>query len=58
MFLGGEGRNYFGIFVPDRLNKIWKYYLEKGKTTISRNRGVDRMGWRKLDGTAITSSKK
>ena len=38
-FLGGEGRNYYGNIAPDSLNKIWKYYLGKGKTTISRNLG-------------------
>ena len=34
-FLGGEGRNYYGNTAPDQLNLKWKYYLGKGKTTIS-----------------------
>ena len=38
-FLGTEGRNYYGNSAPDSLNKIWEYYLGKGKTTISRNLG-------------------
>ena len=35
-FLGGEGRNYYGNTAPNQLNLKWKYYLGKGKTTISR----------------------
>ena len=38
-FLGGEGRNYYGNSAPDQLNLKWKYYLGKGKTTISRKHG-------------------
>lgn len=38
-FLGNEQRNYYGNVAPDSLNVIWKHYLGKGKTTISRNLG-------------------
>lgn len=38
-FLGGEKRNYYGNFAPSKLNVIWKTYLGKGKTTISRRGG-------------------
>ena len=38
-FLGNEQRNYYGDNAPDSLNIIWKHYLGKGKTTISRNLG-------------------
>lgn len=38
-FLGGEGRNYYGNTAPNQLNLKWKYYLGKGKTTISRKHG-------------------
>ena len=38
-FLGSEGRNYYGNNAPDQLNVKWKYYLGKGKTTISRKLG-------------------
>ena len=38
-FLGNEQRNYYGNNSPDSLNIIWKHYLGKGKTTISRNLG-------------------
>jgi outer membrane protein assembly factor BamB len=38
-FLGNYERNYYGNEAPDTLNIIWKHYLGKGKTTISRKRG-------------------
>lgn len=38
-FLGGETRSYYGNIAPDSLNVIWKTYLGKGKTTISRKSG-------------------
>ncbi len=36
-FLGNEQRNYYGNEAPDTLRIIWKHYLGKGKTTISKN---------------------
>ena len=38
-FLGNEGRNYSGDRAPDRLDVIWKHYLGKGETVISRKIG-------------------
>jgi outer membrane protein assembly factor BamB len=38
-FLGGEGRNYYGNEAPDRLELLWKFYLGKGKTVISKKIG-------------------
>lgn len=38
-FLGGFQRNYYGNEAPDTLRVIWKHYLGKGKTTISRKLG-------------------
>ena len=38
-FLGGEGRNYHGNEAPDRLDLLWKFYLGKGKTVISKKIG-------------------
>jgi outer membrane protein assembly factor BamB len=38
-FLGGEGRNYYGNEAPNRLDLLWKFYLGKGKTIISKNIG-------------------
>ncbi len=38
-FLGNFERNYYGNEAPDTLNVLWKLYLGKGKTTISRNLG-------------------
>jgi outer membrane protein assembly factor BamB len=38
-FLGGEGRNYYGNEAPSRLNLLWKFYLGKGKTVISKKIG-------------------
>jgi len=38
-FLGNEQRNYYGNEAPDNLDVIWKHYLGKGKTVISRNLG-------------------
>lgn len=47
-YLGGEQRNFYGNYAPDTLEVIWKTYLGKGKTTISRKAG-DRLwagsGW-------------
>ena len=38
-FLGNEKRNYYGNEAPDTLEIIWKHYLGKGETVISRNLG-------------------
>jgi outer membrane protein assembly factor BamB len=38
-FLGNEKRNYYGNEAPDELNIIWKHYLGKGITVISRKIG-------------------
>jgi len=38
-FLGNEKRNYYGNQAPSRLDLIWKVYLGKGKTVISRKIG-------------------
>jgi len=38
-FLGNEKRNYYGNEAPDNLDVVWKLWLGKGKTVISRNIG-------------------
>lgn len=38
-FLGNWERNYYGEGAPDTLGLIWKLYLGKGKTVISRKSG-------------------
>jgi outer membrane protein assembly factor BamB len=38
-FLGGEGRNYYGNEAPSQLKLLWKFYLGKGKTVISKKIG-------------------
>jgi outer membrane protein assembly factor BamB len=38
-FLGNEQRNYYGNEAPEYLDVIWKYYLGKGETVISRKIG-------------------
>lgn len=38
-FLGNSTRNYYGNEAPDSLNLIWKFYLGKGETVISRKLG-------------------
>ncbi|MGD2034755.1 MAG: hypothetical protein PVF73_06855 [Bacteroidales bacterium] len=38
-FLGNEKRNYYGEDPPDTLEVIWKLYLGKGETVISRKLG-------------------
>jgi outer membrane protein assembly factor BamB len=38
-FLGNEKRNFYGNTAPSRLDLIWKIYLGKGKTVISRKIG-------------------
>ena len=38
-FLGNEQRNYYGNRAPDKLDVIWKHYLGKGETVISRKLG-------------------
>jgi len=38
-FLGSEGRNYYGDSAPERLDVLWKLYLGKGETVISRKIG-------------------
>ncbi len=38
-FLGNETRNYYGNLAPDTLEIIWKHYLGKGITVISRKLG-------------------
>ncbi len=39
-FLGNWERNYYGENPPDRLDLVWKHYLGKGETVISRNIGT------------------
>ncbi|MBN2524278.1 MAG: hypothetical protein JXB24_13485 [Bacteroidales bacterium] len=38
-FLGNEQRNFYGINPPDTLEVLWKLYLGKGETIISRKLG-------------------
>jgi len=38
-FLGNEQRNYYGENAPAKMDIIWKLYLGKGKTIISRQIG-------------------
>ena len=38
-FLGNWERNYYGEKAPDKLDLIWKLYLGKGETVISRKSG-------------------
>jgi outer membrane protein assembly factor BamB len=38
-FLGDEQRNYYGNEAPSALNVVWKRYLGKGETIISRKLG-------------------
>jgi len=38
-FLGNKQRNYYGNKAPDTLEVIWKHYLGKGETIISRKLG-------------------
>ena len=38
-FLGNPQRNYYGNAAPDTLGIIWKLYLGKGETVISRKLG-------------------
>ena len=38
-FLGNWERNYYGEGAPDTLGLIWKLYLGKGETVISRKSG-------------------
>lgn len=38
-FLGNEQRNYYGENAPVKMDIIWKLYLGKGKTVISRKIG-------------------
>jgi len=38
-FLGNPQRNYYGDIPPDSLGLIWKLYLGKGETVISRKLG-------------------
>ncbi|MEE4196998.1 MAG: PQQ-binding-like beta-propeller repeat protein [Bacteroidales bacterium] len=39
-FLGNWQRNYYGENPPDKLDVVWKHYLGKGETVISRNIGT------------------
>jgi outer membrane protein assembly factor BamB len=39
-FLGNEKRNYYGSQAPSKLDLIWKVYLGKGETLISRKLGT------------------
>ncbi len=39
-YLGNERRNYYGNLAPPRLKIIWKLYLGKGETLISRKLGT------------------
>ncbi len=38
-FRGNDRRNYYGNKAPDNLHLLWKLYLGKGETVISRNLG-------------------
>ena len=38
-FLGNQERNYYGDTAPDRLEMLWRLYLGKGETVISRKLG-------------------
>ncbi|MBN1187399.1 MAG: hypothetical protein JXB49_34300 [Bacteroidales bacterium] len=38
-FLGCEERNYYGNVAPDTLGIIWKLYLGKGETVVSKKDG-------------------
>ena len=38
-FLGNEERNYYGNEAPDTLGVIWKTYLGKGETIVSKTKG-------------------
>ncbi len=38
-FLGDWERNYYGNQAPGKLDLLWKYYLGKGKTVISKKIG-------------------
>lgn len=38
-YLGDWERNYYGNDAPDKLDLLWKYYLGKGKTVISKKIG-------------------
>ena len=38
-FLGNNERNYYGRNAPEKLDLIWKLYLGKGETVISRKIG-------------------
>lgn len=38
-FLGNWQRNYYGDKAPDSLSVVWKHYLGKGETVISRKLG-------------------
>ncbi|MBN2215575.1 MAG: hypothetical protein JW723_15180 [Bacteroidales bacterium] len=38
-FLGNQQRNYYGNMAPDSLGIIWRLYLGKGETVISRKLG-------------------
>ena len=38
-FLGNWQRNYYGNEAPDKLNILWRTYLGKGKTVISKKIG-------------------
>ncbi len=48
-FLGDGSRNYYGDSAPSRLTPIWKAYLGKGVTVISR-----RLGSREWAGAGFT----
>lgn len=39
-FLGNERRNFYGNIAPSRLDILWKLYLGKGETLISRKLGI------------------
>ncbi len=47
-FRGNNERNYYGSPAPSRLDVIWKFYLGKGETVISRKIGTriwEGAGW-------------
>jgi len=39
-FLGNWQRNFYGENPPEKLDVVWKHYLGKGETVISRNIGT------------------
>lgn len=47
-FLGGEGRNYYGNRIDTSFGRVWKTFLGKGTTIVTRQEGVEEWygaGW-------------